>query len=338
MRLVLVFSFIVLTGANLPAQELRPIERRADRLADPAQGSEISIGYDMLFWSTGRDGLDFVADRGASPPTLIGNLHEVGIDDDSGGRLGIGFNLPGAWRLGIDVVDFDAGGTDAITTAANNMFGTRHHPVNTADRGNGNVGYARGRFEIDYQSFDVLIGAQSPMKFMGGEVFRFYGVRSIDSNHRLETRYANNTVTDITDITDEASIEGIGLFVGADTRFRVNQRFAIMARALGGPAAVTTESRYREVDTDNGITNIDVELSEDEIALFFEISIGGQYLIHRGAGSSVYLEGGYEILGYSGLSGFIDWTGDAGSTRAELSKGDGDFGFDGFYLRLMAQF
>ncbi len=211
-------------------------------------------------------------------------------------------------------------------------------PINTADRGNGNVGYARGQYDIDYQAIDITIGSKTPMRFLGGEVTQFYGVRSLDVSQSLQTRYANNTVTDITDMTDESKVDGIGLFVGANTRYRVNPNFAIRAKALGGPAVVSAQASYREVETDNSVTNVDVTLSEDDVALFFEIGVGGEYLIYQRGPVSVLLEGGYEIVGYVGVPGFIDWTGDSGSTRAELSKSDGDFGFDGFYLRATVNF
>ncbi len=275
-------SFVIAGALTAPvfAQELKPIQAQDVKIAQPPK-TGISIGYDTLFWNTSRDGLDYVADRGASPPTLIGNLHTVGLDGDTGDRLTIGLDLPGSWELGLAFTNFEAAGSDSVTIVSNNMFGTRHHPTNVADRGNGNVGFARGQFDIDYQAIDFTIGSKTPMRFLGGEVTRFYGVRSLDVSQRLQTRYANNTQTDITDITDEAKIDGLGLFIGANTRYRVNPNFAIRARALGGPAIVSADVTYREVETDNSVTNVDVTLSEDDVALFFEIAIGGEYLVYR---------------------------------------------------------
>jgi hypothetical protein len=278
---------------------------------------------DFLYLKPRQRGLDFAATEDGTALVLgSGNIHNLDFDREGGVRASVGYRTKARWGIHAVYTNFS---TDGVAYAERpdgigQMFATRSHPDGTQE-----ANTARMAGTLDYQLFDVLV--DRPFYDTRYATFTgFGGLRFIDFAQDFRYDYDGRDFTN-GQIIDQTRMDGVGLRMGAEGRWRMAGGFSTFGRFAGGITYGRYETQYFE-DNLNGNVLITQMRDQYEQAISSLDAAAGISWTYR----AFQISAGYEMINWFNLSergAFVDDIQEA--TYVPLSQ---DLLLEGFFLQL----
>lgn len=257
----------------------KAIPQIAGAACSPATKSccSFEVGIDTLYWKPCVDDLDFAAKVTGVVSDVDNPLHvqykSVCPDWEPGFRITL--KKPGAWkRFDLSFAYTWINAEDAERTTAGN--GERIVPVGlhpniirlTTNQGaqDGIFHFARGKWELNYQTFDILLSTAIRCGSCH-TITPFFGVEVVKLDQEFDVKYRSNSELVVEEepipfqgfayIDWESDYRGAGLKLGTDYNYVLCDAISLFARASGtiaiGDASTHNRQRFVGIDEEGTI-------------------------------------------------------------------------------------
>jgi len=321
---MLSLGFAALTPSVASADSCGP--RDCNPCNDPCKTDccSFDVGVDVLYWKPCVDDLDFSA-------TV------AGVVDDIDNPLEVRYNsVCPEWEPGFRITlkkenawkNFDLSFTytwlnsdDSESSNADNgerIAAVNLHPYLVSQNGapNNFFDHAKGKWELNYQTFDILLS----YPFRCGSchtIAPFFGVEIVKLDQEWEVKYeyqANTGPFEVGLVDWESDYRGAGLKLGTDYNYLLCDGLSLFARASGTIAIGDADTRNRQAEflqaSDGSISQENyIEFKDDDcchVVPGCHLQLGLQYEDET-CGCEYKLRLGYEMVKWYNLQNPRRW-------------------------------
>ena len=284
------------------------------------------VGVDFLYWKPCVDDLDFAAKVEGVIDDVDNPLHvnyqSVCPEWEPGYRIFLkkenawkcfNLSLSYTWLNSDDAERSHAGNGERIAAVGLHPF-----LVEDFDTNDNFFDFGRGKWELTYQTFDILLS----YPFRCGSchtISPFFGVEIVKFDQEWDSRY-EFTPTGSAPISSVATVEwssdykGAGLKIGTDYNYLLCDGLSLFARASGtiaiGDADTHNRQSFYRVDTSGNIQNADyIDFKDDDcchVVPGCHLQLGLQYEDNT-CGCEYKLRFGYEVVKWYNLQNPRRW-------------------------------
>ena len=257
----------------------------------PETTEGLGASFEVLYMRPSRSNLDYaIADTDADLQPE-GKTKKVEPDYDSGGRLGLSYNLGSGTAVFGQYTLLNTKDKDSVTEPpGGSLWATWTHPDSAIDSGNATA--ANMTYKFDHDVFDL--GVRKWMEVgsdLGLQIDA--GLRYANMTQDIDINYQAGAVV-FSDVHNENEFSGWGPRLGLGLDWRVGKGFSLFSSAAGSVLVGDFDMSLRQVD--NGTTTIyNVEDSEDNrVVPVLEMRAGVEYAYQLENGMFVGAKAGYE--------------------------------------------
>ena len=278
---------------------------------------------EMVYFKPRQRGLDYaVTEDGTTAVFGNAQVHSLDYDRNAGARAAVGYRTKTGWALRGTYTSFETNGTAGVDRPAGigQLFPTRSVPDGFVETDS-----ARASAQFEFHTFDLT--ADRPVYQNSFTMLSIFGgARWVDVDQLYRFDYNGRDFTNGR-IIDETKMNGFGLRLGSEGRWKMAGGFSAFGSLAGG----LTYGRFR---TTNFEDNLDSTIVVSNLSTQYDQAIA---TLETRAGVSatwrnVIVSAGYELNDWFGLAERSVFTGN--TERGGLATISDDILLEGFFLQV----